>query len=101
MSLDETTQERRQRLRAEIKHLLKEIEWKLALLVSGADELEAIEAEADGRVAESVYAEISEQTGWGIALMSEPFRIPTSTLPPGGRQQMPLLEAWGLVERID
>ena len=71
--MDETVAARRTRLVREIQRLREEIEYRLMLLVSGAQELEELAATEEGRPYRYVYPELSENTGGELRILSDDY----------------------------
>jgi hypothetical protein len=86
---------RRPLLTAEIEYLTEEIGQRIALLVWRAQELEAMDAEREGREYRGKYAEVSERTDWSLELRAEPL---SRDFQRGEWQQSPLWAANEFVE---
>lgn len=99
MTEQEEQEERREELTDEIEYLTEEIDRHIALLVSGTQEIEDMDAEREGRPFRAMYAEVSERTGWSLELRSETFSLERPGR--GFWQEMPLMAAMGLVERYE
>ena len=69
--IEETTADARRRLLPDLDYHRKMIEHHRLMLVTGAQELEELAAREEGRPYRFVYAELSENTGWELRILSD------------------------------